>query len=94
MEKKHIVIAEFMNEGQKEDTLVNVFNDLEVARNFYEKRIEEEKRSDWYQWYKDQGAKILQSADDMQENLEWHCSTLTDNYLIIRLITKIENQED
>lgn len=94
MEKKHIVLVEFMNEGQKEDSQVTMFNNLNKAQGFYEKRISEEMESDWYQWYINHGAKILESVDQTQENMEWHCSTLTDNYLIISLITKIENQED
>lgn len=94
MGKKHMVMVEFMNEGQKEDSQINVFNNLGKAQDFYEKRIAEEMESDWYKWYVDHGAKILETTDQTQENLEWHCSSLTDNYLIIRLITKIENQED
>lgn len=94
MGKKHIVMVEFMSDGQKEDTQISVFNNLSVAQKFYEKRIAENMESDWYQWYISHGAKILETADKTRENLEWHCSSMTDNYLIVRLITKIENQED
>lgn len=93
MEKKYVVLSDFMNEGEKEDTLVNVFSDHITALNYYEVRIAEEMESDWYQHYINHGAEICEHTDATQENLEWTCYAENDNFLIIRLITKIENQE-